>query len=177
MNMATAPIKEQQALLKTPLWAWHQKYGARMVPFAGYDLPVQYEAGVKAEHMQVREKAGLFDVSHMGEFWVKGPKALEFIQKVTSNDASVLSIGKAQYSCFPNGKGGIGITAGSWFNKINPYLSQTNRIIQLKNNHYEMRSINCGNFHPRNISVMLRQKEFNRRTRSCTAGCGDYSTI
>lgn len=80
--------------------------GAKMVPFAGYYMPLQYE-GVNAEHETVRKGVGVFDVSHMGEFWVKGPKALEFIQWVTSNDASKLVPGKVQYSCFPNGKGGI----------------------------------------------------------------------
>jgi aminomethyltransferase len=80
--------------------------GAKMVPFAGYFMPLQYE-GVNAEHETVRRGVGVFDVSHMGEFWVKGPKALDFIQWVTSNDASKLIPGKVQYSCFPNGKGGI----------------------------------------------------------------------
>ena len=77
-----------------------------MVPFAGYYMPLQYE-GVNAEHETVRKGIGVFDVSHMGEFWVKGPKALEFVQWVTSNDASKLVPGKVQYSCFPNERGGI----------------------------------------------------------------------
>lgn len=77
-----------------------------MVEFAGYYMPLQYE-GVNAEHETVRKGIGVFDVSHMGEFWVKGPKALGFVQWVTSNDASKLVPGKVQYSCFPNGKGGI----------------------------------------------------------------------
>lgn len=77
-----------------------------MVPFAGYYMPLQYE-GVNAEHETVRRGVGVFDVSHMGEFWVKGPKALEFVQWVTSNDASKLVPGKVQYSCFPNETGGI----------------------------------------------------------------------
>ena len=77
-----------------------------MVPFAGYYMPLQYE-GVNAEHEVVRKGIGVFDVSHMGEFWVKGPKALEFVQWVTSNDASKLVDGKVQYSCFPNETGGI----------------------------------------------------------------------
>ncbi len=80
--------------------------GAKMVPFAGYYMPLQYE-GVNAEHETVRRGVGVFDVSHMGEFWVKGPKALEFVQWVTSNDASKLVPGKVQYSCFPNETGGI----------------------------------------------------------------------
>lgn len=80
--------------------------GAKMVPFAGYYMPLQYE-GVNAEHETVRKGIGVFDVSHMGEFWVKGPKALEFVQWVTSNDASKLVPGKVQYSCFPNETGGI----------------------------------------------------------------------
>ncbi len=84
----------------------HIALGAKMVPFAGYNMPVQYE-GVTIEHQTVREALGLFDVSHMGEFLITGPEALNLIQKVTSNDASVLTVGRAQYSCMPNGKGGI----------------------------------------------------------------------
>ncbi len=77
-----------------------------MVEFAGFYMPIQYE-GVVAEHKTVRNGVGVFDVSHMGEVWVKGPKALDFVQWVTSNDASKLTDGKVQYSCLPNGKGGI----------------------------------------------------------------------
>ena len=84
----------------------HESLGAKMVEFAGYWMPVQYE-GVSAEHLHVRSKVGVFDVSHMGEFTVKGPKALELLQYITSNDVSALYPGKVQYSCFPNGKGGI----------------------------------------------------------------------
>lgn len=84
----------------------HEKLGAKMVPFAGYNMPVQYE-GVTAEHLTVRESVGVFDVSHMGEFLVSGENALALIQKVTSNDASKLEIGDAQYSCFPNKENGI----------------------------------------------------------------------
>ncbi len=91
---------------KTALFDIHKKLEAKIVPFAGFEMPVEY-VGISKEHIQVRESVGVFDVSHMGEFWVKGPKALDFIQKVTSNDASTLTIGNAQYSCFPNGKGGI----------------------------------------------------------------------
>ncbi len=84
----------------------HENLGAKMLPFAGYNMPIQYE-GVNAEHETVRNAVGVFDVSHMGEFLVSGPKALDLIQKVSSNDASVLTIGKAQYSCLPNATGGI----------------------------------------------------------------------
>ena len=84
----------------------HIKLGAKMVPFAGYNMPVQYE-GVTAEHLTVRAAVGVFDVSHMGEFLVSGANALALIQKVTSNDASKLEIGDAQYSCFPNENNGI----------------------------------------------------------------------
>ena len=77
-----------------------------MAPFAGYNMPIEY-GSISAEHQKVRECAGVFDVSHMGEFWVKGPNALKFLQYVTSNDVSVLYPGKIQYSCLPNGKGGI----------------------------------------------------------------------
>jgi len=84
----------------------HEAIGAKMVPFAGYNMPVQYE-GVNAEHECVRNGIGVFDVSHMGEFFLKGENALALIQKVTSNDASKLINGKAQYSCLPNNDGGI----------------------------------------------------------------------
>lgn len=84
----------------------HIALGGKMVPFAGYSMPVQY-SGVNDEHDAVRNAAGIFDVSHMGEFWVKGPHALALIQSVTSNDASKLFDGKAQYACLPNDKGGI----------------------------------------------------------------------
>lgn len=90
----------------TPFTAMHEAAGAKMVEFAGFFMPVQYE-GLNAEHETVRKALGVFDVSHMGEFWVKGPKALEFVQWITSNDASKLTDGKVQYSCFPNDKGGI----------------------------------------------------------------------
>ncbi|TVZ59814.1 aminomethyltransferase [Flavobacteriaceae bacterium MAR_2010_105] len=90
----------------TALTETHIALGAKMVPFAGYNMPVQYE-GVNAEHETVRTGVGVFDVSHMGEFLIEGPNALELIQKVTSNDASKLTIGKAQYSCLPNEDGGI----------------------------------------------------------------------
>jgi len=90
----------------TALTNKHIALGAKMVPFAGYNMPVQYE-GVNAEHEIVRNGVGVFDVSHMGEFFLKGPNALALIQKFSSNDASVLFDGKAQYSCMPNGKGGI----------------------------------------------------------------------
>ncbi|PJB12679.1 MAG: glycine cleavage system protein T [Flavobacteriales bacterium CG_4_9_14_3_um_filter_40_17] len=90
----------------TSLSQVHIDLGAKMVPFAGFNMPVQYE-GVIAEHLTVRNGVGVFDVSHMGEFLVEGPKALQLIQKVTSNDASSLTIGQAQYSCLPNETGGI----------------------------------------------------------------------
>ena len=84
----------------------HKKSGGKMVEFAGYEMPVEF-AGIKTEHTAVRENVGVFDVSHMGEFWVKGPHATDLVQYVTSNDILALEPGQAQYSCFPNGKGGI----------------------------------------------------------------------
>lgn len=90
----------------TALTSVHTELGAKMVPFAGFNMPVQYE-GVNVEHETVRNGIGVFDVSHMGEFLLTGPKALDLLQKVCSNDASTLTIGKAQYSCLPNDKGGI----------------------------------------------------------------------
>ena len=90
----------------TALTEVHVGLGAKMVPFAGYNMPVQYE-GVNAEHEVVRRSVGVFDVSHMGEFIIKGDKALDLIQKVSSNDASKLVDNKIQYACLPNDKGGI----------------------------------------------------------------------
>ena len=90
----------------TALTETHVALGAKMVPFAGYNMPVSYE-GVNVEHETVRTGVGVFDVSHMGEFLIEGPNALALVQKVTSNDASKLTIGKAQYSCLPNETGGI----------------------------------------------------------------------
>lgn len=84
----------------------HESLGAKMVPFAGFYMPVQYE-GLIIEHETVRKGVGVFDVSHMGQIWVKGPKALDLIQWVSSNDASKLTDGKVQYCCFPNNEGGI----------------------------------------------------------------------
>ncbi len=93
-------------LKRTPFYNIHRRLNAKIVEFAGFEMPVEY-SGIIYEHMTVRQRVGVFDVSHMGEIWIKGPDALAFIQKVTSNDASVLLPGQAQYSCFPNGKGGI----------------------------------------------------------------------
>ena len=91
----------------TPFTHYHEALGARMAPFAGYNMPIEYSTGIKEEHNNVREKLGVFDVSHMGEFWIKGPKAFELVQKLTSNDVAALVDGKVQYSCFLNDKGGI----------------------------------------------------------------------
>lgn len=91
---------------KTALYNKHLEMGAKMVPFAGYDMPVQY-SGVNQEHVNVRNNVGVFDVSHMGEFSVKGEKALELIQKISSNDAAQLFPGRAQYAYLPNFKGGV----------------------------------------------------------------------
>ncbi|MEQ8909572.1 MAG: glycine cleavage system aminomethyltransferase GcvT [Vicingaceae bacterium] len=84
----------------------HRELGARIVPFAGFDMPLQY-SGLTEEHLAVREGVGMFDVSHMGEFILRGEKALDLIQKISSNDASKLVPGKIQYACMPNGEGGI----------------------------------------------------------------------
>jgi aminomethyltransferase len=91
---------------KTALHHKHLALGAKMVPFAGYDMPVSY-TGIIAEHQTVREQVGMFDVSHMGEFIIKGAGAMALIQRITSNDVAKLNKGDAQYSCLPNGKGGI----------------------------------------------------------------------
>ena len=90
----------------TPFTEKHIALGAKMAPFAGYNMPISY-TGINDEHAAVRKNAGVFDVSHMGEFMLKGEKALDLIQRVTSNDASKLKNGQAQYSCLPNAEGGI----------------------------------------------------------------------
>ena len=90
----------------TPFTQFHIANGARMAEFAGYNMPIEF-TGINDEHITCREKIGLFDVSHMGEFWVTGPKAFDFIQKITSNNVADLYDGKVQYSCFPNEIGGI----------------------------------------------------------------------
>src|SRR5918993_2354664 len=90
----------------TPFTAKHIALGAKMAEFAGYNMPISY-SGINDEHAAVRNNAGIFDVSHMGEFILKGAGALDLIQRVTSNDASKLTNGKAQYSCLPNETGGI----------------------------------------------------------------------
>ena len=109
----------------TALTSTHEALGAKMVPFAGFNMPVQYE-GVTIEHHTVRESVGVFDVSHMGEFLVEGENALALIQKVTSNDASKLAIGDAQYSCFPNETNGIVDDLICYRIKENTYLLVVN---------------------------------------------------
>ncbi len=91
---------------KTPFTDTHIALGAKMHEFAGYNMPIEY-SGIIDEHLTVVNAVGVFDVSHMGEFWVKGPKALEFVQKIGSNDASAIGVGKIQYTCFVNESGGI----------------------------------------------------------------------
>src|SRR5215213_7016324 len=90
----------------TPFTDKHIALGAKMVEFTGYNMPISY-TGINDEHQAVRNNAGVFDVSHMGEFMLKGPHALDLIQRVTTNDASKLAAGKAQYSCMTNEQGGI----------------------------------------------------------------------
>ena len=90
----------------TPLTEKHLALGAKMAPFAGYNMPISY-SGINEEHANIRTNVGVFDVSHMGEFVIKGPQALDLVQQVTSNDASKLKIGQIQYSCLPNETGGI----------------------------------------------------------------------
>ena len=99
-------IKFLKLMKNTVFTGFHVEAGAKMVPFAGYNMPVEY-TGITAEHIIVREGVGVFDVSHMGEFWVTGQTALKYLQYITSNDVSTLVDGKVQYSCFPNGRGGI----------------------------------------------------------------------
>lgn len=91
----------------TPFTETHLALGAKMHEFAGYNMPIEYPGGIIEEHLTVCGGVGVFDVSHMGEFWVKGPHALEFLQEVTSNNVAALVPGKVQYSCLPNEQGGI----------------------------------------------------------------------
>src|SRR2546430_12704548 len=95
-----------QTLLRTPLYDRHVALGARLVPFAGWEMPVQYE-GVIPEHLAVRNDCGVFDVSHMGELEVEGPRACEYLQRLLSNDLERIEPGKAQYTLLTNGEGGI----------------------------------------------------------------------
>lgn len=97
----------QQELKKTPLNAAHRALGGKMVDFGGWDMPVQYPTGVIEEHMATRTRAGLFDVSHMGEIWVEGPDAIAFVNSITSNDVTKLVDGQAHYSTLPNAGGGV----------------------------------------------------------------------
>ena len=94
----TTPAASERPLKRTPLYRVHAALGAKIVPFAGFEMPVQYPTGITAEHKAVREKAGLFDVSHMGEFLVRGPQAVDFVNYVTTNDVASLKPGQAQYS-------------------------------------------------------------------------------
>jgi aminomethyltransferase len=96
-----------QSLKRTPLTDTHAALGAKLVPFAGYLMPVQYPTGITAEHKAVREKCGLFDVSHMGEFIVRGPGAVDFVNRVTTNDVAGMAVGQAHYSTILNDRGTI----------------------------------------------------------------------
>jgi aminomethyltransferase len=100
-------MTESDTLQQTPLHERHVALGGKMVPFAGYDMPVQYPTGITAEHRAVREAAGLFDVSHMGEFELAGPDALALVQALTVNDAARIEVGQAQYSALCREDGGI----------------------------------------------------------------------
>ncbi len=101
MSDTNAPLK------RTPLHDLHVALGAKMVPFAGYEMPVQYPAGITAEHRNVREACGVFDVSHMGEFWITGDRAVEFVNGVTTNDVAALAVGQVHYSTILNERGTI----------------------------------------------------------------------
>lgn len=100
-------MADASELQRTPLHAEHLKLSGKMVPFAGYEMPVQYPTGITAEHTAVRTAAGLFDVSHMGEFMVRGERMLDFVQHVSTNDASKLEVGQAQYSTMVNERGTV----------------------------------------------------------------------
>ena len=103
MSRSAAP----QALLRTPFYDLHVALGAKMVPFAGWEMPVQYPTGITAEHRAVRERCGLFDVSHMGEFVIRGPEMVELVDRVTSNNVAALAVGQVHYSTILNDRGTI----------------------------------------------------------------------
>lgn len=109
----------------TPFTKFHIALGAKMSEFAGFNMPIVYTS-INEEHINVRKNVGVFDVSHMGEIWVKGPKAYDLVQYVTSNDISKLKIGQAQYSCLPNGKGGIVDDLLVYFYEPNKYMLVVN---------------------------------------------------
>jgi aminomethyltransferase len=100
-----AHVDSTQDLKRTPFHGIHQRLGAKLVPFAGYEMPVQYPSGITAEHRAVRERAGLFDVSHMGEFIIRGPQAVAFVDFVTTNNVAALAVGQIQYSGILNERG------------------------------------------------------------------------
>src|SRR3982751_1076470 len=100
-----SPLPPPARLKRTPLYEVHVALGAKIVPFAGFEMPVQYPTGITAEHKAVRENVGLFDVSHMGEFIVRGRQAVEFVTYVTTNDVAALEVGQAHYSAILNDKG------------------------------------------------------------------------
>ena len=97
----------EDTLKRTPLNAAHRSLGGRMVDFGGWDMPVQYPAGVIEEHMRTREACGLFDVSHMGEIWVEGPSSVDFVNRLTTNDVTKLVDGQAHYSALTYESGGV----------------------------------------------------------------------
>src|SRR6478672_11355336 len=103
MSQAASPA----TLRRTPLHDVHVALGAKIVPFAGYEMPVQYPAGITAEYKAVRDGCGMFDVSHMGEFWITGPRAVEFVNFVTTNDVNALAVGQVHYSTILNERGTI----------------------------------------------------------------------
>ena len=117
--------KELNIMKNTPFTHKHIELGAKMMPFAGYNMPIDY-SGINNEHNVVRNGVGVFDVSHMGEIWVKGSNALSFLQKVTSNNVAKLEIGQAQYSCFPNQTGGIVDDLLVYYYEENKYLLVVN---------------------------------------------------
>jgi len=106
LNYTSLSMTEQH-LKKTPLNGVHRELGGRMVDFGGWDMPVQYPAGVIEEHLRTRTHAGLFDVSHMGEIWVDGPDAIPFVNRLTTNDVTKLVVGQAHYSALTNDNGGV----------------------------------------------------------------------
>src|SRR3954471_6411567 len=102
-----SPLPPPARLKRTPLYDVHVALGAKIVPFAGYEMPVQYPTGITAEHKAVRERCGLFDVSHMGEFIIRGARMVEFVSYCTTNDVAALAVGQVHYSTLLNERGTI----------------------------------------------------------------------
>lgn len=148
-------MSEEQNLRRTALYERHVAAGAKIVPFAGWEMPVQYADGIRAEHMQVRERAGIFDVSHMGEIETTGPQAEQFLQGLLSNDVSKIPVGGAQYSVMCQGDGGVIDDLFTYRLGANRYLTVTNAGNHAKD--FEWFTANAGGY---DVDVIDRANEY-----------------